>query len=141
MAAAPVALPDRFARVRDHIRASERRYVEALREFVRIPSVTMDVPACREAARFLGDIVSNAGFAVRADPIAGAGPMLFARVPDAPRSPSVIGYAHYDVKPAGDRAAWTRDPWGGEIDGGRLFGRGAADDKSGCLAFVFAAEA
>jgi len=141
VAAPPVALPDRFARVRAHIRVSERRYVDALREFVRIPSVTTDVPACREAARFLGDIVSNAGFAVRADPIAGAGPMLFARVPDAPRSPSVIGYAHYDVKPAGDRAAWTRDPWGGEIDGGRLFGRGAADDKSGCLAFVFAAEA
>ena len=67
-------------------------------------------------------------------------PDRFARMPDSPRSPSMIGCAHYDVKPAGDHTAWTRDPWGGDIHGGRLYGRGA-DDKSGCLAFVFAAEA
>ncbi|GEM_PF-662296 len=135
------ALPDRFARVRDHVRASQRRYVDALRAFVRIPSVTGDLAACRDAAQYLGDLAAGAGLTVRADPIEGAGPTLFARVADAPGRPTVIGYAHYDVKPAGDRAAWTRDPWGGEVDAGRLYGRGAADDKSGCLAFVFAAEA
>jgi acetylornithine deacetylase len=38
---------------------------------------------------------------------------------------------HVDVVPAGDTTSWTHDPWGGETDLGRLWGRGAADMKGG----------
>jgi len=46
---------------------------------------------------------------------------------------------HTDVVPVGDRAAWSRDPFGGEIIDGVLWGRGATDMKSGVAAFVAAA--
>jgi len=46
---------------------------------------------------------------------------------------------HTDVVPVGDRAAWSRDPFGGEIVDGVLWGRGATDMKSGVAAFVAAA--
>ncbi len=46
---------------------------------------------------------------------------------------------HTDVVPVGDRAAWSRDPFGGEIVDGVLWGRGAVDMKSGVAAFVAAA--
>jgi succinyl-diaminopimelate desuccinylase len=46
---------------------------------------------------------------------------------------------HTDVVPPGDRAAWTGDPFGGQIRDGWLLGRGAADMKSGVAAFVAAA--
>jgi succinyl-diaminopimelate desuccinylase len=46
---------------------------------------------------------------------------------------------HTDVVPVGDRAAWTRDPFGAEIADGWLYGRGATDMKSGVAAFVAAA--
>jgi succinyl-diaminopimelate desuccinylase len=46
---------------------------------------------------------------------------------------------HTDVVPVGDRAAWSRDPFGAEIVDGVMWGRGATDMKSGVAAFVAAA--
>ncbi|MGE0718018.1 MAG: M20/M25/M40 family metallo-hydrolase, partial [Alphaproteobacteria bacterium] len=44
---------------------------------------------------------------------------------------------HIDVFPVGDGHGWTHDPWGGEIVGGKLYGRGAADMKPGTTASIF----
>jgi acetylornithine deacetylase len=54
---------------------------------------------------------------------------------------SLIINGHMDVVPPGDPAKWTRDPWGGEIDGDRLYGRGACDMKSGLASAAFAVRA
>ena len=44
---------------------------------------------------------------------------------------------HLDVFPVGDRAAWARDPWSGEIADGRVHGRGTVDMKCGTTALLF----
>jgi succinyl-diaminopimelate desuccinylase len=44
---------------------------------------------------------------------------------------------HIDVFPVGDGAGWTRDPWGGELADGRIYGRGACDMKCGTTASIF----
>jgi acetylornithine deacetylase/succinyl-diaminopimelate desuccinylase family protein len=44
---------------------------------------------------------------------------------------SLILNGHVDVVPAGDPSAWPHDPWGGELEGGKLWGRGACDMKGG----------
>jgi acetylornithine deacetylase len=54
---------------------------------------------------------------------------------------SLILNGHMDVVPPGDLSKWTRDPWGGEIEGDRLYGRGACDMKSGLAAAAFAVQA
>jgi acetylornithine deacetylase len=54
---------------------------------------------------------------------------------------SLILNGHMDVVPPGDLSKWTRDPWGGEIEDDRLYGRGACDMKSGLAAAVFAVQA
>ncbi len=54
---------------------------------------------------------------------------------------SLILNGHMDVVPPGDLSKWTRDPWGGEIEGDRLYGRGACDMKSGLASAVFAVQA
>ena len=54
---------------------------------------------------------------------------------------SLILNGHVDVVPAGDASAWPHDPWGGELEGGRLWGRGACDMKGGIAAGVVALRA
>lgn len=67
-----------------------------------------------------------------------AHPAVLASSSPAPRRPTVLLYAHHDVQPPGDLGAWTSDPFAAEIRDGRLWGRGAADDKAGVMAHVAA---
>ncbi len=62
---------------------------------------------------------------------------LYARLGSG--SPHLCFAGHTDVVPAGDEAAWTRPPFGAEIAGGALYGRGAADMKGGVACFLAAA--
>jgi carboxypeptidase PM20D1 len=57
-----------------------------------------------------------------------------------PERPPVLVLAHYDVVPAEADQPWTKDPWGGEISEGFVWGRGAFDDKLCLISILEAAE-
>jgi succinyl-diaminopimelate desuccinylase len=102
---------------------------------VRCPSVT---PAEGGALALLAGVLAEAGFAcTRVD--RGGVPNLFARW--GPKGhPRTFGFnGHTDVVPPGDPALWSVDPFGGIVRDGFLWGRGAADMKSGVAAFAAAA--
>ena len=65
--------------------------------------------------------------------IPGGYPAVYGALAPPPGGPSVLLYAHYDVQPAPESQGWTSDPWTLTRRAGRLYGRGAADDKSGIL--------
>ena len=126
-----------------YIEDNRDRYVEALRRLVRQPSVTTDVGDCIACANLLSELMAEAGCPPQAiPPLPGVPPVLYYETgPTEMNRRTMIGYAHYDVKPADPLDEWTHDPWGGEIAEGYMYGRGVADNKSGCLAFLYAVEA
>jgi succinyl-diaminopimelate desuccinylase len=104
-------------------------------DLVRCASVT---PAEAGALVLLERLLSGAGFhCVRVD--RGGVANLFARWGARGASQSFGFNGHTDVVPVGDAAAWSEDPFAGVIRDGWLYGRGAADMKSGVAAFVAAA--
>ena len=107
--------------------------VALTQELIREASVTPDSAG---AVALVQRVLEQAGFAcTRAD--RNGIPNLYARFGT---TGPVLGFnGHVDVVPVGDPADWTGDPFGAEIRGGTLFGRGACDMKSGVAAFVAAA--
>jgi succinyl-diaminopimelate desuccinylase len=102
---------------------------------IRCPSVT---PEEGGALALLSKLLAGAGFAC--DRIDRNGvPNLFARWGKKGAARSFGFNGHTDVVPVGDAAAWKHAPFGGEISGGMLWGRGATDMKSGVAAFAAAA--
>ncbi len=109
--------------------------VQLTADLIRCPSVT---PVEGGALMLLEDLLSGAGFAcTRVD--RNGTPNLFARWGAKGHARSFGFNGHTDVVPVGDEGAWTRDPFGAQIEGGVLYGRGATDMKSGVAAFAAAA--
>jgi succinyl-diaminopimelate desuccinylase len=92
----------------------------------------------RACARHLGALLEAAGFRVSCHEFAEARTSLVARIGASDAKPPICFTGHMDIVPLGAKP-WARDPFAGETDGDRLFGRGSTDMKSGIAAFVAAA--
>lgn len=100
---------------------------------------TINPPGNEEScARLLGSLLEQAGFRIRYHSFGPGRVNLLADIGgDAQRLPLCFT-GHIDVVPLG-AAPWRKDPFAGEIDTGRVYGRGSSDMKSGVAAFVAAA--
>lgn len=108
-------------------------------ELIRCPSVT---PAEAGSLGVLEKYLAPLGFRCERMRFSAEGTPdvdnLYARI--GTEAPHFCFAGHTDVVPVGEASAWTADPFGAEIRGGRLYGRGAADMKSAVAAFAAAAE-
>jgi acetylornithine deacetylase/succinyl-diaminopimelate desuccinylase family protein len=110
-----------------------------LRELVRSPSVNPPGDVS-EAAAICARPLTAAGFAVRSLAHAPGKPNIVAEW-GADHGPTLCFNAHLDVVPTGDERAWSHPPFGAEIADGRVYGRGAGDDKASVTAQVMGAVA
>jgi succinyl-diaminopimelate desuccinylase len=128
------------------------RLVELLRELIRIPTVNPPGDGYEDFCAALQATFDALGYATeivrvpdeRLAELAPFGggrprPSLLATLDGQAPGPTVHLNGHYDVVPVGND--WTRDPFGGVLEDGWIYGRGAADMKSGLAAQVIAVEA
>lgn len=115
--------------------------IENLKQLVNIPSIaTHGYPREQvlEAARITETQLKAAGFQQvrRLEELAGGYPAIYGEIEGPVGTPTVLLYAHYDVQPPGQAQGWDSPPFEPTERGGRLYGRGAADDKSGIVAHL-----
>jgi acetylornithine deacetylase/succinyl-diaminopimelate desuccinylase-like protein len=108
-----------------------------LERLVGIPSVAFagfPIEPLEQAAAAVMDMLRAVGLDdVRLLDVPGSPPAVVGERPAPPGAPTVLLYGHYDVQPAGVEADWTSPPFTPVERDGRLYGRGAADDKSGIV--------
>ena len=92
----------------------------------------------RDCARHLGGLLEAAGFEVKYHEFADSRTSVVATIGGRQEKPPICFTGHIDIVPLG-MATWSKDPFAGETDGDRLYGRGSTDMKSGIAAFVVAA--
>ena len=108
-----------------------------LAELVRIPSVSApgyEPGEVRRSAEFTAGLLESAGCAtVKTLEIDGAHPAVFGEIPAPEGAPTVLLYAHHDVQPPGPAEDWDGDAFEPFVRDGRMYGRGASDDKAGII--------
>jgi cysteinylglycine-S-conjugate dipeptidase len=123
--------------LRSAVAADMPRLKELLATLIRMESVSADgydPRAVREAGQEIVAILDQAGFdnAQLLDSTNGH-PAVFAEKPGPEGAPKVLLYAHYDVQPPGPIDEWETGPFDPVERNGRLYGRGASDDKAGVV--------
>jgi acetylornithine deacetylase/succinyl-diaminopimelate desuccinylase-like protein len=133
--------------LRSRVTAELPRIRRDLEDLVRIESVSADparVPEVQRSAEAVAALFRADGFedvqivSARED---GRAPAVIARKPAPAGKPTVLLYAHHDVQPENDHAEWDSPPFEPTERDGRLYGRGAADDKAGIAAHLAAVRA
>lgn len=122
------------------------RYVDAhmaawtteLIEFCAIGSEASDSAALRAAAEWTAARLRRVGAAVDVVELGSLPPLV---VGDVGSGPILNAVQHYDVQPAVPLDLWTSPPYSPEVRDGRLYARGAADNKGELLARIWAIEA
>ncbi len=123
--------------VRDAVKAMMPEVLDDLAKLVAHPSIAFPGfprEPVLEMARETAELFERYGVPdVGLLHIPGGYPAVYGEAPPPPGQPTVLLYAHYDVQPAPESQGWRGDPWRLTERAGRLYGRGAADDKSGIL--------
>ena len=144
--------PSRPESVREAALAAVPAALADLGRLVRIPSVAFpgfDRAEVERSAAAVKALLDDLGIFDRVEvktatiPETGAEGMPAVLASRAARHgrPTILLYAHHDVQPVGDEALWESTPFEPTVRDGRLYGRGAADDKAGVMAHVGALRA
>ena len=142
-------------RVLQNIEDDKEKLVQLLQNLIEIPSVTGEEG---EVQKFISANMKDIGLNVdtfepdfsklQKHPGCSPGEKSYKDRPNVVgilkgkgKGSSLILNAHADVVPIGDLESWKHNPWGGEFEGGKIFGRGSSDTKSGLAAMVMASKA
>ncbi len=118
--------------VKNYIQQNRERFLEELYGLIRIPSISSETAHKEDmlkAAEYWKETLLKAG-ADKAEIIPTAGnPVVYGEKLIDPAKPTVLVYAHYDVMPVDPLELWHTPPFEPQVREGKIFARGADDDK------------
>jgi acetylornithine deacetylase/succinyl-diaminopimelate desuccinylase-like protein len=122
-----------------YVDTQRERFLQRLIEYLRMPSISAHGTGIAETAEYVAGVVCGMGMETRLMPTAGW-PVVFAHKTGAPGAPTVLLYGHYDVQPPDPLDEWLSPPFEPTIRNGRLYARGAGDNKGQHFAQLLALE-
>jgi len=128
----------------DFINVNRDRYVDELKQYLAIPSVSalpQHAPDVRRAAEWTRDALASAGLQNAKLIETPGNPVVYADWLNAPGKPTILFYGHYDVQPVDPVELWTSPPFEATVRDGEIYARGAADDKGQVFMHIKAVEA
>src|SRR3954453_4658150 len=128
----------------DYINVNRDRYVEELKQYLAIPSISAlpeHAADTRRAAEWTAEALRTAGMQnVRLIDTPG-NPVVYGEWLGAPGKPTILFYGHYDVQPVDPIEPWRNRPFEPTVEGDKLVARGATDDKGQSYAHLKAVAA
>src|SRR5215212_3677370 len=128
----------------DYINVNRDRYVEELKQYLAIPSISAlpeHAADTRRAAEWTAEALRNAGMQNVLLIDTPGNPVVCGDWLGAPGKPTILFYGHYDVQPVDPVNLWTSPPFEATVRDGEIFARGAADDKGQVFMHIKAVEA
>lgn len=126
-------------KIREVVAANADRYVETFKQACAIPSVSAEGEGLEEMAAWLEAKLKDAGAEVSRLTSPGAPAALLGEI-NGKGGPTLLIYDHYDVQPVDPIDLWETPPFEPDIRDGRIFARGASDNKGDLVARLCALE-
>ena len=124
----------------DFLRARREQNLAELIEYLKKPSISTLGVGVEEAAAHLAGLMDSAGLDAQILPTEGIS-LVYGEVKGPPDAPTMLIYGHYDVQPADMAEGWGSEPFEPEVRDGRLYARGAGDNKGQHFAQIKAVQA
>ena len=126
-----------------YLKEQQPKFLEELLEFLSIPSIS-SLPEhqkdMEEAAKWVRNRLKNAGLENLRTMLAGRHPLVYGEWLGAKGKPTVLIYGHFDTQPVDPLELWDSPPFEPVVKEGRVYARGASDDKGNMLAPILAIE-
>lgn len=113
-----------------HIESHAKETVELLQVLCRQPSVSAQGLGLIQCAELVRDLMTEVGLQAELIPLKSGPPVVYGELRSRASQKTLVFYNHYDVQPPEPLELWESDPWAAEIREGKVYARGAADNKS-----------
>ncbi len=128
-------------RVYEYIDSNSQGFIDDLARLVRQPSVSARREGMQECAEIVEEMMREIGLSTRIIPEEEGNPVVYGEIRSKSSKKTLLFYDHYDVQPPEPLEEWICDPFSGEIRDGRIYGRGAADNKGNIVSRLKAVQA
>ena len=129
-----------LGKISSYVDANKTRLVAELQAFLRQPSISTEDIGMGECAEMLRDTLTKLGLEARVERLSGAFPAVFGKSQPVPGAPTLLIYGHYDVQSPDPVNLWKYEPFSAQIADGKVWARGATDDKGNMWANIKAVE-